>query len=228
MKFPIKPIYLCFIILVSIDLSLSSCVGYHHFREFKPLEAQKVMGKKDLHVLIQERDLYYRLLIMAIPLEMKCLDYSWRQTKLSENRYFLDYTFWNFSDDSIDVSISESILILDDKDSLIVSDYFEPSWITAIPNKNQERYQDVYFVIARNGLQKSFYDVAPVLKTDGVYAGKATEYYSDENGIEIPQGTEIITALATFKVRIGDEITEVKSEIRLKFRDGKRLGLLIA
>lgn len=214
------------IILAFIVISSSSCIGYSHYREFKPVNGNKISDKEDLHPIWEEIGLYYRLLVMAIPLERKCVDYSWRETKMSQTRYFIDYTFWNTSNDNREVSVSNLILILDYKDTLKVSDYFTQSWITAVPYKAQSH--DNYFVIARNGLHGSFYDIAPIIKTDGVYAAKATEYYSDENGFEIPPGTESITAITTFNLRIDNEIVEIESVISLKFRDGKKLGIHFA
>ncbi len=216
-------ILLC-ILLPAFAGVFSSCVAYHHFREFKPVDAYKIEGKEDLHSLLPEHDLHYRLLVLAIPLERKCVDYSWRTTRLSKNRYYLDYTFWNFSDDSIDVSVSEIKLILDEKDTLDISDSFEQTWITAYPY-DRRYHSDDYFVIARNGLHNGFYDIAPVLKTDGVYAATATEYYSDENGFEIPPGANLITAITIFHIRIGDETQEIESVLTLRFRDGKKLGI---
>ncbi len=207
-----------FILGVFIYTALSGCFGFNHYRDFKPISAGKIHNRKDLHVVIEEDSLYYRLKIRAIPTKFSFADYAFLTKKLSQTKYYLDYTFWVFSNHQPSVTVSTITIALDNGDTLRFGDFIQKELFPV------DTGHETYFFVARNGIQWRYDSISPIMVVDGNYASTGSEYRTDSLGIEIPDGVADLTATTVFAVSSRGQTIQKTSTISLKFEKGKRLS----
>ncbi|MEE9303364.1 MAG: hypothetical protein V3U84_06225 [Thiotrichaceae bacterium] len=182
--------------LVFIFALLSGCVT-HHVTEYRTTDPDKTIDGVPLQTIWRDPELNLFASVSAMPLVSTVYDYSEHHKKLSKNKYYVALVIGGDSEDkNIRVSLSHAKIILDSGLVIGMDSIIKEVWFDFSKRKKRLIY------LTKKGVSEHFSEASPLIKRKGRRVTVAKEYYSDEYGFTLPEGTQGLKLNLSLRIEV--------------------------